>query len=68
MDLDVLYSIVAPLNDQTFWLFIRSIAVAEERTTDVLIDGKQVEIAEEYANGGITELHSKGIRARRSIG
>jgi len=47
------------LNDQTFWL-IRSIAVAEERTTDVLIDGKQVkEIAEEYANGGITELHSK---------
>lgn len=46
-------------NDQTLWL-IRSIAVAEERTTDVLIDGKQVkEIAEEYANGGITELHSK---------
>lgn len=38
------------LNDQTFWP-IRSIAVAEERTTDVLIDGKQVkEIAEEYAN------------------
>jgi dnd system-associated protein 4 len=46
-------------NDQTVWL-IRSIAVAEERTTDVLIDGKQVKkIAEEYANGGITELHSK---------
>jgi len=46
-------------NDQTHWL-IRSIAVAEERTTDVLIDGKLVkEIAEEYANGGITELHSK---------
>jgi dnd system-associated protein 4 len=47
------------LNDQTLWL-IRSIAVAEERTTDVLIDRKQVkEIAEEYANGGITELHNK---------
>ncbi len=46
-------------NDQTHWL-IRSIAVAEERTTDVLIDGKLVkEIAEEYANGGITELHNK---------
>ncbi len=46
-------------NEETHWL-IRSIAVAEERTTDVLIDGKLVkEIAEEYANGGITELHSK---------
>jgi dnd system-associated protein 4 len=47
------------LNDQTLWL-IRSIAVAEERTTDVLIDRKQVkEIVEEYANGGITEIHNK---------
>ncbi|GAA0452559.1 hypothetical protein MUK72_17010 (plasmid) [Halococcus dombrowskii] len=46
-------------NDQTLW-FIRSVAVAEERTTDVLIDGEKVkEIAEEYANGGITELHNK---------
>jgi len=49
----------AALSDQTHWL-IRSIAVAEERTTDVLVDGKLVkEIAEEYANGGITELHNK---------
>jgi len=47
------------LNDQTVWL-IRSIAVAEERTTDVLIDKNQVkEIAEEYANGGVTEIHNK---------
>jgi dnd system-associated protein 4 len=47
------------LNDQTLWL-IRSIAVAEERTTDVLIDENQVkEIAEEYANGGVTEIHNK---------
>lgn len=46
-------------NDQILWL-IRSIAVAEVRTTDVLVDGKKVkEIAEEYANGGITELHNK---------
>lgn len=51
----------AALNDQTLWL-IRSIAVAEERTTDILIDGKKVkEIAEEYANGGITELHNKAF-------
>lgn len=47
------------LNEQTHWL-LRSIAVAEERTTDVLIDGKLMkEIVEEYANGGITELHNK---------
>jgi dnd system-associated protein 4 len=47
------------LNDQTLWL-IRSVAVDEERTTDVLIDAKEIRtIAEEYANGGITELHSK---------
>jgi dnd system-associated protein 4 len=47
------------LNDDTHWL-LRSIAVAEERTTDVLIDGKLMkQIVEEYANGGITELHNK---------
>ena len=47
------------LSDDRKWL-MKSIAVREERTTDVLRDGKEVyKIAMEYANGGIDELHGK---------
>lgn len=47
------------INDNKQWV-IRSIAVREKRTTEVLQDGKQVyQIAMEYANGGIDELHGK---------
>ena len=50
---------VSSLNEDKKWL-IKSIAVRDERTTNVLIDGKQVyKIAMEYANGGIDELHGK---------
>lgn len=47
------------LTEDDRWI-IKSIAVREERTTDVLKDEKHVfKIAMEYANGGIDELHGK---------
>jgi dnd system-associated protein 4 len=47
------------LSEDDQWI-IKSIAVKEERTTEVLKDEKQVfKIAQEYANGGIDELHGK---------
>lgn len=47
------------LSEDGRWI-IKSIAVREERTTNVLRDTKHVyEIAKEYANGGIDELHGK---------
>lgn len=47
------------LNDDKRWL-IRSLAVREHRTTEVLKDGKEIyRIAMEYANQGIEDLHGK---------
>lgn len=46
----------ATLTDDDDWL-IRTIAIAEEKTLDILFDEMKVyEIAEEYANGGIRLL------------
>jgi hypothetical protein len=46
------------LDEQTQWI-IKAVAVNEVDNPDILIDDKKIrEIAEEYACGGITELHS----------
>jgi hypothetical protein len=50
------------LSEQQEWI-IKSVATYEERDPQVLRDEKQVyKIAQEYARGGIEELHSLYIR------
>jgi len=50
------------LSDQQEWI-IKSIAAYEERDPQVLRDEKRVyKIAQEYARGGIEELHSLYVR------
>lgn len=50
------------LTDQQEWI-IKAVALKEERDPDVLRDEKHVyHIAEEYANGGIRELHSLYVK------
>jgi hypothetical protein len=47
------------LDEQTEWI-MKAVAVNEVDTPDILIDDKEIrDIAEEYACGGITELHNK---------
>ena len=47
------------LDDDSEWI-IKSIAIEETGTTDVLQDGKQIfTIAQEYANSGIELLHDE---------
>ncbi|WP_411964687.1 hypothetical protein [Haloferax sp. YSMS24] len=47
------------LDDDAEWI-VKSVAIKETGTTDVLIDGKEVfKIAQEYANSGIELLHDE---------
>lgn len=49
------------LTKEQEWI-IKSVAVEEMETTEVLRDGKQVyQIAQEYANGGIKQLHTEAF-------
>ncbi|QZY01221.1 hypothetical protein K6T25_15185 (plasmid) [Halobaculum rubrum] len=57
-DRQALFNISSLKSDQK-WI-IKSVAVRDARTTDVLRDEKEVyRIAQEYANSGLEELHGK---------
>lgn len=46
------------LNTETYWI-MKAVAIDEVNTSDILIDNKEIRhITEEYACGGITELHN----------
>jgi len=55
------------LNENTLWI-MKAVAVDEVDTPDILIDNKKIrDIIEEYACGGITELHNKIVAPGDSL-
>lgn len=52
-----------PDNSEDYWIF-KAIVVSSERNMDILLDEKQIcEIAEEYANAGITLLKDNVLQS-----
>jgi len=50
---------LSSLNNETYWV-MKAVAIDEVNSADILIDNKEIrKITEEYACGGITELHNK---------
>lgn len=55
------------LNESTLWI-MNAVAVDEVNTSDILIDNKKIrDITEEFACGGITELHNKVVAPGDSL-